>query len=210
MFIGNIVTTDKIVLEEEFKIVSSITECIPNLPILIIGWKQTKDTIDGVSILRKHITKNTYWTFTPSERKVEYEQDIEDFKTLCYNNIGTHLHYVYIDPIHTNKTTIKKILYKIYSFNKSISYISEGNMLYIHEENLVFGVDLNIMELIGIDKSKILTKIQTLPQSVLIRKQVFNKCKSLVTKINKNNKILPYIYRYGECSEDNHSSLFCS
>ena len=82
-------------------------------------------------------------------------------------------------------------------------------MLYIYNENIVFGVDLNIMELIGIKKQKIINKINQLTDSLLIRNQVFNKCKSIITKTNKNNKILPYIYRYGECSEDNNPSFVC-
>ena len=82
-------------------------------------------------------------------------------------------------------------------------------MLYIYNENIVFGVDLNIMELIGIKKQKIINKINQLTDSLLIRNQVFNKCKSIITKTNKKNKILPYIYRYGECSEDNNPIFVC-
>ena len=50
-------------------------------------------------------------------------------------------------------------------------------------------------------------------KAILVEKfenQVFNKCKSIIKKINKNDKIIPYVYRYGECSEDNNPSLFCN
>ena len=209
MIIGNIVTHQPIEFEKEFKVSTTIEDIIPNLPTIIIGWDTTKDIITEASILHKQIKENLCWTFTPKERKVEYEEDIIRFKNLCYSNIGNHLNYVYIDPIHDKKSKIKKIINKINSFNKSISYISDNNMLYIYNENIVFGVDLNIMELIGIKKQKIINKINQLTDSLLIRNQVFNKCKSIITKTNKNNKILPYIYRYGECSEDNNPIFVC-
>jgi len=209
MFIGNIVTTHSLEFEKEFYVSPNIGDILPNLPTIIIGWAHTKECIPDASILHKQIEENLFWTFNPTERKVEYEPDIIKFKDLCYNNIANHLKYVYIDPIHDKKSKIKKIITKIYNLNKPISYISDNNMLYIYDENLVFGVDLNIMDLIGVKKQKIINKIQQLPESLLIRNQVFNKCKSIIIKTNKNNKILPYIYRYGECSEDNNPSFVC-
>ena len=71
-------------------------------------------------------------------------------------------------------------------------------MLYIFDENLVFGVDLNICELIGVKRDKIIDRITNLPNSILIGNEIFNKCKELITKTDKKERILPYVYRNGK------------
>ena len=209
MFIGNIVTTDEI-NEENFNIVESLDKCIPTLPTLIIGWKITKELFNDTSILHKKIEEDKWWTFNSTERKVDLEQDLKAFKTLCYSNIGKDLKYVYIDILYHKTSTIKKIITKIKSFNNILIYVSNTNMLYIFDENIVFGLDLNIVEFIGIKKDKIITSLTKLPHSIFIRNEIFNKCMCIIKKIDKKDKLIPYIYRYGECNEDNHTRLFCS
>ena len=209
MFIGNIVTTDEI-NEENFNIVESLDKCIPTLPTLIIGWKITKTLFNNTSILHKQLEEDKWWTFNSKERKVDLEQDLDSFKTLCYNNIGKNIKYVYIDILYHKKNTIKKIITKIKSFNNILIYVSNTNMLYIFDENIVFGLDLNIVEFIGIKKEKIINSLIKLPHSIFIRNEIFNKCMSIIKKIDKKDKLIPYIYRYGECNEDNHTRLFCS
>lgn len=209
MFIGNIVTTEEI-KEENFNIVDSLDKCISTLPTLIIGWQITKTLFNDTSILHKKIEEDKWWTFNSKERKVDLEQDLKSFKTLCYSNIGKDLKYVYIDILYHKKTTIKKIITKIKSFNNILLYISNTNMLYIYDENIVFGLDLNIAEFIGVKKDKIITRLTKLPNSIFIRNEIFNKCMCIIKNIDKNDKLIPYIYRYGERNEDNHTRLFCS
>jgi hypothetical protein len=198
MYVGNIISSSAIE-EENFKVCEDINDSDMSLPILIIGWKQTKNMYgDDVSILHKKIKDNLFWTFSPSERKVEFEEDILSFKNLCYNSIGKHLHYVYVDPIHNKLATIKKIIRKIYSLEKPILYISTNNMLYIFGDNIIFGLDLNILEFIGITPTKIISKAKGLSDSTLIGNEIFNKCKVLIKKLNNREKLVPYIVKNGE------------
>ena len=69
---------------------------------------------------------------------------------------------MYVDILYTSKSKIKRIIKKIKSFKNPIYYISNNKMLYIYDENMVFGVDLNITEFIGVDNSKILSKLKDL------------------------------------------------
>ena len=198
MNVGNIITSLKIE-EDNFNISPSLDDADINLPTLIIGWNNIKEKYKGkLSILHKKINDNLYWTFSPQERKVDFEKDIVEFKKLCFDNIGKDIHYVYIDPLHTTLKTIKKIIKKIYSFSFTISYVSSNDMLYILGDNIIFGVDLNIMEFIGIKKSKIINKINDLPESILVGNEIFNKCKDLVSKLNNKNRLVPYIVKYGK------------
>ena len=139
MNVGNIITSIKIE-EDNFNITPSLDDVDINLPTLIIGWNNIKEKYKGkLSILHKKINDNLYWTFSPQERKVDFEKDVIEFKKLCFDNIGKDIHYVYIDPIHTQLKTIKKILKKIYSFSFTISYVSNNDMLYILGDNIIFG-----------------------------------------------------------------------
>ena len=57
-------------------------------------------------------------------------------------------------------------------------------MLYIFGDNLIFGIDLNIIEFIGIKNStKIIDRVKGLKDSTLIGNEIFNKCKAFNKKI---------------------------
>ena len=198
MKVGNIISSSEL-KEENFNLYESLSEIDNDLPTLIIGWEETKKLFgEKVSILHKEINENLFWTFSVKERKVDFETDIETFKKGCYKRVGDNLYYVYLDVLHGKYHINKKIIEKIYTLNNPISYISHNNMLYIFDENLVFGVDLNICELIGVKRDKIIDRITNLPNSILIGNEIFNKCKELITKTDKKERILPYVYRNGK------------
>jgi len=198
MNVGNIII-DSPFKEDNFKICEDLSTINPSLPTLIVGWKKTKELFkEEVSILHKKINDNLYWTFSPKERKVEYDNDIVNFKKECYSKLGNNIPYVYIDILHGKFHINKKIIQKIYSLTDSISYISKNNMLYIFGENIIFGVDLNICELIGINKEKIIQKIVNIPNSILIGNEIFNKCKDFIKRTDNREKLVPYIYKNGK------------
>jgi hypothetical protein len=185
--------------EDNFKICKDLDTINDSLPTLIIGWSNTKELIkEEISILHKEINDNLFWTFSPKERKVDYDKDIITFKKKCYNKIGNNIPYVYLDILHGKFHINKKIIQKIYTLSEPISYISKNNMLYIFGENIIFGVDLNICELIGINKEKIIERIEDIPNSILIGNEIFNKCKDYIKRTDNREKLVPYIYKNGE------------
>ena len=116
-------------------------------------------------------------------------------------NRRTNKLYLYRCFTHS-KRKIKKILKKIMSLNYVVSYYNNNNMLYIFSENLVFGVDLNICEFIGLSKDKIIDKVNTLSDVTLLQNEIFNKCKDLIK--NNREKIIPYIYYNGTNNENSN------
>lgn len=196
MIIGNIVCSEKME-NKKFNLVSDLKEIKNTLPTLIIGWENTKNILgeNNVSILKKEVTDNLYWTFNIKERKVDYEVDVETFEEVCYKTIEENINYVYIDVLHDSKRKIKKIFNKILSLPHITTYKNNNNMLYIFGENLVFGVDLNICEFIGIKKQKIIDKVKEITDVTLLQNEIFNKCKDLIN--NNREKIIPYIYYNG-------------
>ena len=77
MNVGNIVTNSKIDIEN-FKVCRNIDNIDRDIPTLIIGWENVKKIYgEKVSILHKQIDTFTFWTFSPKERKSEYETDLD-------------------------------------------------------------------------------------------------------------------------------------
>ena len=137
----------------------------------------------------------------PEEHIVSKEKvlsDLEKFKEVCFNTFGDNIPYVYLDILHGKSRVNKKIIKKILSLNDSVIYISNKNMVYVYGENIIFGIDLNIIEYSSIKKEKILNRIKNLNNNVLVSDEIFNKCKGLLYKIKYKNKLIPYIYKNGE------------
>jgi hypothetical protein len=198
MYVGNIVTSLKLD-EENFNIYSDLESINNDLPTLIIGWDNAKEFIgENISILHKKINQKLYWTFSKKERKVDFEVDLEKFKEVCFNTFGDNIPYVYLDILHGKNRINKIIIKKILSLINPIIYISDKNMVYIYGENIIFGIDLNIIEYSSIKKEKILNRIKNLNNNVLVTDEIFNKCKDLLYKIKYKNKLIPYIYKNGE------------
>ena len=194
MYIGNIITSSKIE-DENFKVCRKLETIDDSLPTLIVGWEKTKEIYgDKVSILHKKIDEKTNWTFSTKERKVDYDKDIKSFMTNCYSNIGKDINYVYIDIIHDSKKKIKKIIKKIYSLKNPKVYNHLNRMIYIYGENIVFGVDIEVLNYIGIDYKKVLDKLSKISNCLFIDEKIFNIYKSIINKINGKVRLIPYIY----------------
>ena len=194
MYIGNIITSSKIE-DDNFKVCRKLETIDDSLPTLIVGWEKTKEIYgDKVSILHKKIDDKTQWTFTTKERKVDYDKDIESFMSNCYSNIGKDINYVYIDVMHDTKKKIKKIIKKIYSLKNPKVYNHLNRMVYIYGDNIVFGVDIEILSYIGIDYNKVLTKLSKIPNCLFIDEKIFNIYRGIINKINGKVRLIPYIY----------------
>ena len=194
MYIGNIITSSKIE-DDNFKVCRKIETIDDSLPTLIVGWEKTKEIYgDKVSILHKKIDDKIQWTFSTKERKVDYDKDIESFMSNCYSNIGKDINYVYIDVIHDSKKKIKKIIRKIYSLKNPKVYNHLNRMIYIYGDNIVFGVDTEMLSYIGIDYKKVLDKLSKISNCLFIDEKIFNIYKSIINKINGKVRLVPYIY----------------
>lgn len=198
MYFGNIVSDNNLTIEG-FKSFTKTDEIDNDLPILFVGWNLVKEKFDKtVSILHKRIDNKTYWTFSKKERKVDYEVDIEQFKEHCFNKFGDNVPYVYLDILYGTHKVNKKIIKKILTLSKPIIFIADNNMVYIYGDNILFGIDLNIISYFDNKKEKILLKINDLKNRVLIDSDIFNKYRDFLYKIKNKNRLIPYIFKNGE------------
>lgn len=193
MKIANIVSTSNISLPEQFNIVSSIDDIIDNLPTLIVGYDLTKKLFKDFDILNREIKPNLYWTVKKTEDRDKFQDDLNWFQHKLYNELITNVKYIIIDPIQQNKKTIKKIINKIYSLNNIISY-EKHNMIYIYSDNLIFGIDLNLLKFIGLNTNKIKQKIKKISDTYLIGNEIISYYKQYIEYLNNNVKYIPLLY----------------
>lgn len=195
MYLGNIVTDEKLNIEY-YNICNDIDNIDETLPTLIIGWKKTKSIIGegNVSILHKKINEKLYWTFDSKERKSDMDLDLETFINVCVNKYGDNIPYVYLDILYGKRKINFKIIKKILSLKQTFTYITENDMLYIYGENIIFGIDLEMVEYVSNKKNKILNKINEFKNNIFVNNQIFNIGKDLLDKINNKKRLTPYLY----------------
>lgn len=199
-YIGNVVTTDKtrINLDKTFKKCSSFDEIIPQLPTLIIGYKNAQKYISDYNILNKwYPEQNLYWTFSKTERKYEYDEDVEKFYNIAVDKVYENIKYFYFDVINCSISDTKRFIMYLSNQNKKVIYNEKNKFIYIYneEKRTVIGLSLDLCNYIGIKKAKIINRLKINKNIV-----IFNGISFLNRKLREltftNKHYIPVLYNY--------------
>jgi hypothetical protein len=132
------------------------------LPTLIVGWDIVKKNFGEVSILSKMITPATddgyggiFWTFSRKEKRGIYETNLKEFKERCYVDLIKNLKTYNIDPIIYKINNTTELCDRISKLGGGIGYLFQDRIVYVHKDNHIFMIDLELMEFIGFDKTQI-------------------------------------------------------
>jgi len=193
MKVGNIVSTTNITITDDFNVVKSLDDIIQGLPTLIIGWDYVKKNYPDYDITQRKLSENLYWTFKKTEKRELHEEDIYNFIQKIYSDLLEKINYVFIDPIINNKKVIKKILKKINSIKQIVSY-HHNDMVYMYGENIIFGIDLSLIDFMGFDVNKIISKIKAKSKHFLTKNSIFIKYKDKLENLDNQVKYIPYLY----------------
>jgi len=193
MILGNIVSTTKINVSDDFNVVKSMDEIIHGLPTLIIGFDIAVKSYPNLDVISRKADENVYWTFKRTEKRDIFEEDMYNFTHLCYYSLVSDIAYYFIDPLSLSKRSIKKIIRKIKLFNNPIIYRND-DMVYIYGEKLIFGLDLSLLEFVGLKKERVLSKLSKINQVLLGDNQIFIEYKKRVENLDNQVKFIPYLY----------------
>lgn len=196
MYLGNIISEERIDNVEDFiSLKREINFEDVKIPTLIVGWKLVKKLFPthNISILDKKIDNNLFWTFSKSEKKIDYENDINTFYDYIINNINTNLTYYYFDTIKSSITKVKKLLNILNSDRKKFIYVYNNSFIYIYYSKFVIGVSLDELDFIGIDSSKVIKKLYNYRNVSIFYETSFL---SFIMKrlIYNNTKLIPFLY----------------
>ena len=206
--VGNIVTNNGITgIPNGFNILS-IEEYLKikdnTLPTLIIGWEETKTNIPEASILRKKIKDNLYWTFSTTEKRTIFEEDLKSFIKKTYGDYVKEIKFFNIDPVIYKINTTEELITKIKNVAGGFAYLYLNKVVYIYHNSIIFSIDLEQLDFIGFDREII---ISTLKESTKffeenLEKNFKNELKYLTIKY------LPYLL-FRDATKNTTSSLLC-
>ena len=194
-YLGRIITNSKTVDTLDYvEKTNSVAKIDYETPTLIVG-KDLAISIFGkenIKVRNKEIKKGIFWTYTKLEKRSEYEKDILKFNKLILSKINETVNYVFFDIINAPYSRIKKFLNFIDSKELKTIFISHG-VIYIYYNKNVFGISLDNLEYIGINREKIINRLKANPLNFIIFNQKFL---SETSKriINGNRILVPYLY----------------
>jgi len=209
MKIANVVTTNKIDITDEFNVVSSIDDIIKGLPTLIVGYDYVSKNYPDFDITNISMGNNLYWTFKRTEKRDKYEEDLNWFKFKVYKDLLNKIDYIFVDPIQYKKRTLIKIVRKIYGLSNPISYLHD-EMIYIYSDNLLFGIDLNMLRFIGFDVEKLKNKIKLKSSVFLEKNEILIEYKKNVQILNNKVRYVPFLYFLKHEKNDSTSLIHIS
>lgn len=140
--------------------VSSLGDADLTKPTLIIGYYNAKKLDGFVNILDKRIGEQLFWTFAKTEKKEEFDDDVEKFIKFVIDKYVSQVRYYYFNPFKASLSQIKKLLSLVKTNESSTIYISDKAIYVLWKDNII-GVSFNVLSYIGIDKEKIIKKIES-------------------------------------------------
>jgi hypothetical protein len=97
MILGYIVTDRKLTNIDGFvEQVNDISLADPTKPILIVGWKKAKQDPRYESILDKQLDENVFWTFSKTESRSDFEDDLKNFYNIIISFFQLFFHNLYL------------------------------------------------------------------------------------------------------------------
>lgn len=191
--IANIVSKNSISVSQDFNVVDSMDKIIHGLPTLIIGVELTESLYPYFDILDRCIEENIYWTFKKTEKRDNFNQDLDWFVTKMYTDLINKVNYVFIDMIQYRKQTLIKIVRKIYSLKTIVTFI-HNDMIYLYGDNIIFGLDLKLVKYMGMNVIKLKDKIKQISTDFLSDSEILIEYKNIVDILNGKMRIIPYLY----------------
>ena len=202
--VANIVSANSVNVSQDFNVVSSMDDIIHGLPTLIVGYDIVDKLYPDFDILDIKISKNIYWTFKRIENRDKFNEDLDWFVTHVYAELTKDLVYIFADPILLKKQSLVKIIRKIHSLKKIVSYIHD-DMIYIYGEKLLFGVDLRLLKFLGVDVVKLKDKIKRISTDFLDDEDILIEYKNTVETLGNKVRYIPYLFSISNGQNDTTS-----
>lgn len=159
IIVGNIISKENIT---GIPINFGTHEIVPTneVPNLIIGWDLTKTLYPEASILKKKIKDNIYWTFSSTEKRNVFENDLKKYIDKSYKDYIKKIKFHNIDPIVYKINTINELLKKLNIVAGGFTYLYTNKIVYIYHDFIIYSIDLELLDFIGFDRKIILSTLK--------------------------------------------------
>ena len=196
--IANIVG-GKVPNDKNYNMISDVNEIDATLPTLFIGLENARENIEGFTILDKsYPSQNKWWTFKKTERRADYEVDIEKFHKFAIQQIVNNVKYEFINIITYSWSRFKKCHAFLFGNNKKYIYFHPNkNFLFIYSPkyNIVWGLSLTLTDYMNVNREKLIERFRKQPNNIFIHKIPFFD-DSIKQTIKDNIHYIPILYDY--------------
>jgi G3E family GTPase len=193
MKIANIVTSNKVDVTSDINVVKDLKDIIEGIPTLVTSYAWVSKNYDDYEIYDKKLDDNLYWTFARTERRDIFATDVELFVTIANKRLIQDINYIAIDLIQFHPDTVRKIIKKILSIDKKTAF-KHKDMIYIYGDKLIFGIDLDLINYMGLDVNRIENKIKDRCDVFLEDDEIFIEYKDNMERLDHSVKYIPYLY----------------
>ena len=172
--------------------VDDVLKADPLRPILIVGWEKAKHNELYKSILDKQLSENLFWTFSKTESRSDFEDDLKKFYSICYDKVVASIRYYYVNLLsisHKKLIELCKIVSDP-SVRKNI-YIHKS-MVYVPYKGNVLGVSLSVAEFCKVSEDRIRRFILSTKSNVIVDDSNF-KVKKIVRNLENKRYAVPYL-----------------
>lgn len=165
-----------------------------SIPTLIIGKTNVESLFgkDKIHYLDKRISNNVSWTFAKTERRNEFEKDLDKFNKLIINTLIKSISYKFVNIFTTELSDIKKLIRKIDDKTLKVAYVTQ-NTLYIYNDLMVYGLSIRDLDYVGISKEHLLSRLKKNKNVKLLTNNFFLK-KTIKLKTDYSKILVPYLY----------------
>jgi hypothetical protein len=192
LYLGNIITKNKIETSSFINITENINNINYNIPTLIIGWELVKKMFPEQNILESKITENITWTFSKREKRYKYEKDIEEFNKKIIQHLNNQINYRFFNYILSSKTKQNNFIEFINKGGCYIYYNSRFIYIYNVENKITIGISINDLFYNNIDTNQFIKKLNQNNNNLIFDNFNFINKNSFFL-IKDNIKIIPYL-----------------
>lgn len=130
---------------------------------IIVGWDLAKEK--GATILNHKINGNTYWTFSPREKRKVFEEQIKSFVFEIIEGLTKNVQINNLNPLDfNNQTEYLQELKKSITGCGGYLYL---NKIYIYCDNNIYHIDTDLLKFLSwdiLDEIKNLIEIKENPE----------------------------------------------
>lgn len=167
------------------KQVSNVSDVPCGTPCLIVGYSSAKEDPRFKSILDKKLDDVTFWTFKKTEKRADYEVDLESFYSFILGRVTSGVSYYYACPYRLKYSQAKWLINVLKIGVGSCIYISEGFIYLSYGRGFVVGMSFDDLDYMGIDHSKVVSMILLNRNNIVVNdsdKRVFSLARTLKNK----------------------------
>ena len=199
MFLGQVISKSKNLPVISFiKIVEPPYYGLPDkIPTLIVGKSLAEEMCgkENVKVLDKKIADNVFWTFGKTERRTDFEKDIDTFNNLIVKKIKDAVKYEYYNIFtEPHERSVKFIEWLYNGKTDKTVYICDKHLyIYPNFQETVYGLSLNDVEYIGKHADEVIDKIKANEHNIIVEDNSFIS-QELLLRLSDSKILVPYIH----------------